>query len=154
MGALLEPVFIERVSVSDTGLGTKRDSPPGRPSPCFFFEFVCLFAVIFLLRTSMESGGLICLSHTCPLLEVEGGEERGPGQGTFVDWLDLLTFVALSLRSVLPSVRPLVVGRELRPAAALPWDYVAGPSTLPSAASSYRSTHSLWKTSAACWLGQ
>lgn len=75
----MELVFIERVLVSDIGLGIKRDLLFGRFSFCFFFEFVCLFVVIFFFRIFMEFGGLICLFYTCFLLEVEGGEERGLG---------------------------------------------------------------------------
>lgn len=55
----------------------------------------------FPFMTSIESGGLVCLSHTCPPMEVEGGEENRPDQWTFVDWLDLLNLCGLGWPSVL-----------------------------------------------------
>ena len=36
-------------------------------------------------------------------MEAEG-EKKGPGEGTFVDWLDLLTLWGLGCPSVLPLV--------------------------------------------------
>lgn len=68
--------------------------------------FLNLFglALIFLLMTSTESGVLIYLSCTCPPVEAGGGKEKGPGEGTFVDWLELLTLWGLGGPSLLPLV--------------------------------------------------
>ena len=40
-------------------------------------------------------------------MEAEGGKEKGPNEGTFVDWLDLLTLWGPGW----PSLLPLVLGQ-------------------------------------------
>lgn len=92
---------------------------------------------------------MICLSCTCLPVEAGGGKKEGPGEGTFVDWLELLTLwpglAIFAVTGALRGVRGYCQGLRL------PGDFMVGLPTLPTAASSHCGTHSWGKASVACW---